>query len=618
MGVLKNIKKENIILSLAVVLLAVIGHYLFFQFLDYTYKSPENIHDFLLVKLWSLGWILFACSFIYLLRSKISTPLWSVFFLSVYFVVLYGLLFIGTEYGMNSHFGDNAYRLAITSKMMAYNYFADANVKGLATFYPPLWFWIMSVYAKILNIEAYQTIKFGYLFIFLLYPWMLYFAWRPLVSRIEAAAVTVAVIFFAHNYLNYIFYEHITAALFVPWWLYFFENATGKEYALKKQWLFYLSGAIIGAFIFMTYYWWFFMAFAVLPITSILKWHQKKSFRYLLFDLRHKLYLMVGVALFSSFYWLPLVINSIKFGLVSNQSAWFNLHYVHIAQYWKNFIWEGLIVFAGIFFLGYLWDRWKESKLAYLYLGGFLLIMVDRYLNLESASNQTRKLLEFSHLFAVIPLALGITLLWKKPNLQKQIKHGLVFLLLILIITFSDNQSSEIFSSPRYVTGVNQRKPDVLLDVFSQVDCYNTVFLTNKVYETCYLPFYKFISTSSTGSHLNGRFNARLQFLKKLSKIDKPEYVSYLLAYNKYDTINYVFLPYNGSTNSYELTINVRKFTGENVAELISLSKPLFLDNQFFSIKHQYGLYQVNANKRSKEFDALVQEKYPELYLELR
>ena len=94
---------------------------------------------------------------------------------------------------MNGHWGDNSNRLAEINKMMYYNsFFQDWYLKDLTSFYPPLWLYLMSLYGKLLNIEAYQTIKFGYLLVFLIYPWLLYFFWKKIVSPSYAAAIAVS------------------------------------------------------------------------------------------------------------------------------------------------------------------------------------------------------------------------------------------------------------------------------------------------------------------------------------------------------------------------------------------------------------------------------------------
>ncbi|MFQ5453950.1 MAG: hypothetical protein ACE5D6_07160, partial [Candidatus Zixiibacteriota bacterium] len=302
----RKLTSADIIIPGMVIILAVVGYFLYNQFANYTYLSDQNNYDILRAKLWTIGWLLISTIIIYWKRNSSHAPAFTVLAISVYFVILYGILFQGTEYGLNGHWGDNGNRLALICKMMAFkSMFYDWYLKDLPSFYPPLWFVIMAIYGKLLNIEAYQTIKFGYLLVFLVYPWLLFFSWKKLVSPLTSAAITFATIFIGYKYLLWVHYQHITASLFLPWWLYYFERATEKKEMLDMNWRFYLKGAIYGGILFMTYYYWFFIAFSALPFVLLLKYIETKSFKLIWDNLKSKAILMFGVAIVSMVYWLP-------------------------------------------------------------------------------------------------------------------------------------------------------------------------------------------------------------------------------------------------------------------------------------------------------------------------
>ncbi len=368
MGVLKNIKKENIALSLAVVMLAVVGYQIYSQADGYSYLSDEHTLEIVKSKFWALSWILIAAFVIYWKREKSYAPALTVFAVSAYFVVLYGIIFSGTEFGMHGHWGDNGNRLAEICKMMAYNsFFQDWYLKDLPSFYPPLWFYTMSLYGKLLHIEAYQTIKFGYLFIFMLYPWILFWAWKKVVKPSVAAAIVVGTIFFAFRYLDWIYYEHITAALFIPWWLYYFERVKQKENQKGIDWKFYFSGAVFGGLLFMTYYYWFFMAAAAVPFTLINQYSKSKNISLVISEIRHKVILMVGVALVSVVYWVPLLRVIYWNGMSSSQNVWFGLRHTNLTSHWNEISIESLLIVLGLFFVFYLYNNPKTGKLLYLF-----------------------------------------------------------------------------------------------------------------------------------------------------------------------------------------------------------------------------------------------------------
>lgn len=613
---LSKLKQNWIPLSVFCVI-AILGYIQYSQFADYQYLSERNYLDIIRAKIWSLVWISISIGVIYWKRKSSYAPIMAVFAVSIYFIFLYGILFRGTEYGMNSHWGDNGYRLAMVCKMMAYNYFADAYMKDLPSMYPPLWFFITAVYAKIIGIEAYQTVKFGYLLIFLIYPWLLYFSYRKVISKPIAAALAITIPFFAHNYLNYIYYEHMTAALFVPWWISYFEDNKGIIYESKFPYKFYIEGSIIGALIFMTYYWWFFLAFASLPFGLVLKYKYEKSINIVIKDIKHKIILMLGVALLSSIFWCPLILSGLKEGFSANQADWFKISYTNISKYWTMDLWEGFFVFSGVFFLGFLWNYWGKTKLALLYIGGLILIVIDRIFNLGFDSIQTRKFLEFSHLFGIIPLTIGSILFWNNNKENKKLNRGLIALLIFMILTFS-NIHTQIYNNKRYEMAVNQRIPEFTIGILENIEKDNSVILTNKYIESCYIPYFMFISISNVSTHLAGNFLGRKDFLINLSNIKDPKLFSYVMGYNRYDKIDYMFLPLNNEKEAFELKINLVPFNAKAEFFNIYFSKNLFDNNEYFEKVHYRSFYKINPPPRSKQTDEAIRKSYPEIYKDLK
>ncbi len=593
-------------------MLVILGHILFAQFADYKYQSDEHVHDFLLAKMFSFTIIMVVLAALIWYRKKDFAPLIAVFGVSIYYVVMYGLLFHGTQYGLNGHWGDNGYRLAIVCKMMAYHNFPDAYLKGLTTMYPPLWFFIMAVYAQVIGIQAWQTVKYGYLFIFLVYPWLIYFSWRPLVSKAAAAAVAVGILFFAHSSLDYVYYEHITIALFSPWWLYFFED--GKDIAINRNpgVKFYLVGILVGSAIFLTYYYWFFLAIAAFPITLMVRYHFQKSLHDLWGNLRHKAILAVGITIITSIYWLPLIWSGFKFGFESYQVKWFGIRHANIMLYWYDQHLAAALVLVGLFFTGYLWDRWGNARLALYYCGAVILIIIDRYLNLHDISDQTRKVLQFVHVMTITPLAIGAVDVWGKFKNIPRIRWGSLVVVVILFFVFS-NEQFEIYSNKLYKTGVNERFPQLTADIYNKIDCRNKVILTDKYMPACYYPFYMFTFVSNVAAHLAGQFKERQQALHEISQVTEPEYLAYMFAYNKFDKIDYVFLPLNGATGSFEFRMNIIDFGSKKVYDTISFKAALFSDSNYFRKVHSRGLYEVLSPPRNDTIDDKVINEYPDL-----
>ncbi len=618
MGVIKNIKKENLYFFAAFVVLVIIGFQLYGHAEGYTYLSDEHTIDIVKSKFWALSWILVSAFIIYWKREKPYVPALTVFAVSAYFVVLYGIMFSGTEYGMHGHWGDNGNRLALICKMMDYNtFFTDWYLKDLPSFYPPLWFYIMALYAKLINIEAYQTIKYGYLFIFLLYPWLLYWSWKKIVKPSIAAAIVVGTIFFAFRYLDWIYYEHITAALFMPWWLYYFERVGQDKKPNKFDWKFYLYGAILGGLIFMTYYYWFFMAFIVLPITLIQQYSKEKNLSNIIFEVRHKVILMVGVALVSAVYWVPLLRSIYWNGMSSAQNVWFGLRHTNLTSHWSKVTIESLLIFFGIFFLFYLFRSHKTGRLLYLFLGGFLLILLDRYMNLDESSFQSRKILEFFHVFVLAPASIGVMVLLNKCKLNKAVSFG-VFGIIFLLFVIESNSLTKNYESVKFQNGLKQRVPTNDLKVFENVETYDKVFLTTHYLESCYLPYYLFIPLNNMTAHTAGRIDQREMFLDQAIKIIEADMLAYVLAYNRYSPIDYVYMPREKDSNKFVLTLYEVKFNKKAEAKKKVFEVDFLLSPDNFIKKHERGMFELHPPTRSIEFDEVVKSRYADIFWHLQ
>lgn len=609
-------KMQRVLIGGLVAALAVGGYFQFSQFADYTFASNRHLDDIFRAKIWTLACIGIALIVIYWKRNSPLASYLTVFCLSAYFVILYGILFRGTEFGLHGLWGDNFYRLSMVNKMMYTGGLSDAHQKNLPSLYPPLWFYTMAIYAKALGIQAYQTIKFGYFALFLIYPWIIFFLWRKIVSPQVAAAIAVGILFFSHRFIGYLFYEHVSAGLFFPWWLYYFEGATVRSDRDAFDWKHYVSGSIIGGLIFMTYYWWFFLAIAAFPISLAFRYSDSRSFVRIWRDFRRMVLVGGGVAVVASPYWLPLVIAAIGTGRESTQATWFHMGHTNLTAHWGVFSLEGTLIALGIFFAFYHWKYWKNAHLALLFCGGFLLLMVDRMVNLASFSIQTRKLLEFVHVFALPPLALGIVELWRRCRGKDDLKRGLLGAAALLFIIFA-NQHTQLMGDKRYRMGVGQRVPETHLDLLRTVDCDGKVFLTNWYVEACFIPYYVFIPTSKVHTHLAGQFDKRKTFLKNTGRITEPDLLAYALTYNKYDRINFILLPFNQNTKSYELQLTSVPFNKPTVFDTVRILSAAFEDTVHIRRNHPRGPFEIRPPTRSIEEDRRLQNLYPAVYREL-
>ena len=204
-------------------------------------------------------------------------------------------------------------------------------------------------------------------------------------------------------------------------------------------------------------------------------------------------------------------------------------------------------------------------------------------------------------------------LFWNKIKENTNINKGLVALLVILIITFS-NIHTQIYDNKRYEIAINQRVPEFTIDILRNMKKENSVILTNKYIEACYIPYFMFISISNVSTHLAGDFLGRKDFLIRASNINDSKLLSYMMAYNRYDKIDYMLLPLNNEKEAFEFKINLVPFNAKAEFFTIYFSKNLFENKKYFEKIHYKSLYQVNPPVRSQEIDRLLENSYPEIY----
>lgn len=172
--------------------------------------------------------------------------------LSVYGVVEIALMYAGTPYGLNAYWGDMQFRIAMILKFIGFLKPGDFYYKALPAFYPPLYYFLLSVYARLFTIEAYKMLKIGSMLIYAFGPFLLYFFWRKLVSPFQAFLVTLSTFLicsFSGSSIQSVPHAFLANSFFIPWWLFFVERIGHS----RKSWRFYLEGGIIGAAIFSTY-----------------------------------------------------------------------------------------------------------------------------------------------------------------------------------------------------------------------------------------------------------------------------------------------------------------------------------------------------------------------------
>jgi hypothetical protein len=278
---------------------------------------------------------------------------------------------------------------------------------------------------------------------------------------------------------------------------------------------------------------------------------------------------------------------------------------------------EGIFIVIGIFLAFFNRKNAAIGRLLYLLLGGLLLVLIDRLTNLEQLTVQSRKVLEFAHVFMMAPLAIGAVLTWPRLDTIKGVTSGLCGLLLLASL-LAANSHTEVYNTRYYEIAVGQRVPVADLKVFDSVDTKNAVIMTDHYRELCYLPYYLFIPYYNMTSHTAGRYSQREQFLDEAVKISEPDLLAYVLAHNRYSPVNFVYLPIEEGTGRWKLNLTQNQFNKPQAIVTRIFAGDHALSPELFVRRHERGLYEIVANWRTPELDGRVQKLYPDIYWHLQ
>jgi len=599
--------KRNQILSLYTILFVLVG--LYFAFSGggyYTHNSPEKLDDLIKIKIWLILAFIMAAAVYYSELGRGQKQWCWLLTTAFYFVVFYALLFKGTDYGMNGHWGDNGSRLMLVTKFREFwSPFQDWHLKDLPSFYPPLWLYLQGKLAWLFGVEGYKTIKLGYFVIYTLYPLTLYYVWSKIGPKSAAFAIAFLTVFLRDIHLDYVYYEHITAAFFVPWWLYYVEDIKNRK---KKNLGWYVLGGFLGALLFMTYYFWFFVGFITIILRLLLKALAGKNRFLESSSLKYKTIMLAVVALFSSIYWLPLLISIFKFGAISMQNLWFHEGYLDIKMPFFELYPAGLCYLIGIVYM-ILRNRKKLNSRYLIFLGSMLIIvLLDRILNLFDVSIQSRKVMEMLPVFLIVGAGFGIAFIYRLVRYGLTRYKYLFVVLTGLFVLYYGNAHAHIRGTDHWKRAMDLRVPQSDIDVYKSVDYRGKVFLTNQALEAVYLPYYFFQCHWGPSAHTASRYDQRNAFLKYVGQLDDAAQVAFLFRNNCFNAVDYFYLPVDESSGKVYYETHPLYFPAKTEKLRIEFRRETTIDSPYFERKHDRGLYSVESP------DSTVEEIFNIIY----
>jgi len=500
-----------------------------------------------------------------------------------------GLMFDGTPFGLNAYWGDQQFRIAMILKFMSFAWPTDFYYKGLPPFYPPLYFYLLSLYARLFSLEAYQMLKTGTFFIYLFGPGLLYYFWTKLVSRFQAFCITLATFIIQPVVIFAVPHEFLAGVFFFPWWLYFVEQIKVR----RRGRLFALIGGLIGAAIFMTYYYAFFLGGILLVIRTVLAFRKNGQSRAKLLHCKRMWSMIAAVALFSAPYWVPLLLSMLAEGYSAGQNRWFRIGYAGLDFPFLEFSLAGVLTFGG---LVYALRRYHTSlnRGLLMLVGTVPLFLVIGYVlgNLGMPVLYV-KAFEFLKCQAGVFIGMAAAAVLYLGKGRKRMRYatgiGVSVLMLVFLGDFSALTHERMFEIAR------KARPDArFADSQLQVETHGKVFLTSVFPLPVFLPSYMVIAPGEHYSHPAGRFHDRMDFLELLQSVDDSYIFWAALRHNIYDQVDYVMPKVNGE--HFEIPVNVSNYPNGLSAKVLKYDRKLFADSMLFDREKGNDLYRIRES----------------------
>lgn len=569
------------------------GIYLF----DYTSWSKPFTEELLINdRIWLDFWALaFVAALVIAYNTNLRLrfrSLLMIALLGVFGFVAVSLILDGTPFGTNAYWGDQKFRTAMITHYFAFGNWGDMYYKDLPSFYPPIYYYLLAIVAKVTSLKPFMMLKAGTLAIYLVWPFLLYFLWRRVLSPMRAFGVTLATFLFCSAMKSIPFsapHAFIGNSAFIPFWLHYIERVGVK----RSDWKFYLIGGIIGAAIFMTYYYGFFIGGLLLII------HALTENRYLSLKLNKRFALLPTIivlaisAVLSTPFWLPLLVSVISNGYNPAQQRWHHSGSVGIGFPFLSMTFPALAYLIAICYSIRMRRQSVYRALLLLlvtiplfYLIGTYLGAVDHPINLIKAN-------EF--LIVLAGPFVGLMFMALLRRIDKRRKRtrlipGLltVSLLIILLHNFNNYAAhdfvrkarAEVFPSWRFDPNDAERQK-------------GKVFLTGYEELMSFKPVYSFIAHNEHYSNPASRFTERFEMLSLLQRVQDPRLFHYVLRHNRFDAVDY-FMPRRDG-DGFRHWVSLSNYPNRHAGHNLLFDTSLVTDSTLFIRRNGDNLYELTA-----------------------
>ena len=455
----------------------------------------------------------------------------------------------GTPYAPGGIDSDQSFRTAAITRYADTWRTVDFTYRGLPAFYPPAYFWVLGRLADLTGAEPWRMAKPGAVAVALLVPLVTYLLWRRLVPGTTAALVAVVPLV-----VSSVFEPYAWLVLFaiVPWWL---EVVAGVRRAGRPPGNPLLLG-VVGAVLFLTYHYFFFVAALALLIHLVVARGRGAG--------RTALVLGVAAAV-AAVYWLPLAVSMLRAGRVESlANRWFSPGHADLPLPMVEPSVTGAVALLG---LGYLVWTVRRDPLS----RGLLVLLAAAYawylLGAVAALLDT-PLLSFRSkpLVSVVLVTAGVLGLvrlagWAATRFPAGDVRRVGWMLGVVLVVFAGQEFvTAVRTSPLVEVAhatplpaeAEAEGPDPPAAALREVidsryrGTGHPVLLSDRVDIMAFYPYFGFLQWNAHYAHPASGFSARVALLESLADAGDPDALAAGARANPYDPIDVFVLRVEG------------------------------------------------------------------------
>ena len=448
----------------------------------------------------------------------------------------------GTPYGPGGLGGDQTFRTAAVTRFADSWHNADFTSKGLPSFYPPAYFWVLGRLAAMLSVEPWRMLKVGAIVTALAVPMVAFVLWRRVVPERVAAFVSVVAIVVENFYEPY---SWLVIVAFVPWWL---EVVIGVRRPGRPPGNPILLGAV-GALMLITY-WYFFTVGVVAFGVKLIADRRDRGVDRRQVD---RTAAIAGVTLVASaVYWLPLTISVVLADHPESLgNRWFSTSHPELPLPMFDFTATGVVALVGVVYLAWAYRTDAVARgLATLLAAAYAWYLIGAV-----AADADRPLLSFraKPLIPLILLTAGVIALVHLVELAAHhdrradvARVGLTVGMLLGVYAaqgfIDDVRDSPYTEAARAAVRPDGSPPDpsaaVLQRTIESTVGRHAVLLSDRVDVLALYPNHAFVVWDAHYANPASEFGHRIEFLTGLSLTDDPVSFRALVEQNPYDAID--------------------------------------------------------------------------------